>query len=163
MYRALRPLTCSMRMLLRPSLDRTRLLFLKVPTPPDMPPPSRGFKTSVCVWEWQTFWGEELREEGGVADVIWRITQNMLGSYRLFTVSFEVTRKSEGGKNENVYCIVFKASRGLVAVCTSSHIWKHLKISFCSNSWGEIRLGIGWNTRAKQQMSRYKTRSRHVK
>lgn len=71
MYRALRPLTCSMRTLLRPSLDRTRLLFLSVPPPLEMPPPSKGFKTSVCVCEWQTFWGEELREEGGVADVIW--------------------------------------------------------------------------------------------
>lgn len=148
MYRALRPLMCSMRMLLRPSLDRTRLLFLKVPTPPEMPPPSRGFKTSVCVWEWQTFWGEELREEGGVADVIWRITQKMLGSYRLFTVSFEVSyREIRGEKNENVYCIVFKRSHGLVSVYTSSHIWKNLKTCFCSNSEGEINLGIGWNTK----------------
>lgn len=44
-----------------------------------------------------------------MADVIWRITQKMLGCFRLFTVSFEVSyREVIGGNNENVYCIVFK-------------------------------------------------------
>lgn len=72
-----------MRTLLRPSLDRTRLLFLRDPPPLDMPPPSKGFKTSVCVCEWQTLCGEELREEGGVADVIWEIEKNGIKCFYL--------------------------------------------------------------------------------
>lgn len=51
MYKADRPLMCSMRTLLRPSLDRTRLRLLKVPPPPGLPAPNRGFRTSVCVCE----------------------------------------------------------------------------------------------------------------
>ena len=32
--------------------------------------PRRGLVTSVCVVEWQSFWGEESSEEGGVTEVM---------------------------------------------------------------------------------------------
>lgn len=99
MYRALRPLTCSMRTLLRPSLDRTRLLFLRDPPPLDMPPPSKGFKTSVCVCEWQTLCGEELREEGGVADVIWEIEKKWNKMFLLVICLKQSTHSHPGVQN----------------------------------------------------------------
>lgn len=91
-------------MLLRPSLDKMRLLFLKLPTPPERPPPRSGFRTSVCVWE-QTFWGEELREEGGVADVIWERTRENSFSFLCLCnghVSFY-------GKYENLFFMVISS------------------------------------------------------